>query len=797
MYPQVSNQPAISKGDPDEIFGIIQPLGEGAFGMVYKAVDQRDGELVAVKIMPQEVEMGNMEKEIKLLKSCKSPYIVNFRGAYIKEEMIWIAMEYCGAGSVLDLMKVTGKNLDEEQIQIVMKESLKGLEYLHSKKLVHRDIKAGNVLLNHRGACKLADFGVAKDTALGDLATTTIGSPYWMAPEVFGKGAHDTKVDIWSLGCTAIEMATGRPPYAQKALMELVFLIPDPKVPPPNLPETDMHWSEDFRHFVSCCLVKDPKKRPNAKELGQHRWIQKAKGISVLHQWVRKAMPLLDSYRQQQREMDEQQRQNGGTQTATMSQLMDTMQIGHGAEDEFKGGTAVSPYHTVNQPINDEEYDPSTMIGGYDDSNESNNDDEEEDFQGATMLMAQDTVVTESEDEDDGFDGGTVNIANGMEHDDRSQYAQYMKELKRKDAPSGPSSHSAVPQNSVAHKPHSVHPHHPLPPSNVHQPPHHSNPHTQYPPHSHPPQQQHYPLHAQPQHGQHGQHGQMSYGQQSQTPRSMGSNYNVSSVSSQSNVHPHPPPHVRTRSKPKNRIFLPKKPVANGPMTNGGKPTARNGSTSVGSMGSAARHSPFGQPPPHSNVQSQPYSQNQYPPQQRQQPLAQSTSSGARARGSSSFQITPKRKVEQFKQKPLPSRSIANYSQKPLPSHSKPLPPMSTNNRTHSVPHHPQQSIPSAQSAYSQRKVPVHTVNTVKPQNPQKQQVAPSKASKPTPNGRPIGSLFKGTDLLKVDFAIPLNADRKTLQNLREKINNLYDADVTALEEFYDDQLRRIDEQLQ
>merc|ERR1719384_2198083 len=100
-----------SQTDPEDIFDIIQPLGEGAYGMVYKAMDKRDGELVAIKIMPLEVESGSMDKEIQLLKSCKSPYIVNFRGAYIKEEMIWIAMEYCGAGSVLDLMKVTGKNL--------------------------------------------------------------------------------------------------------------------------------------------------------------------------------------------------------------------------------------------------------------------------------------------------------------------------------------------------------------------------------------------------------------------------------------------------------------------------------------------------------------------------------------------------------------------------------------------------------------------------------------------------------------------------------------------------------------
>ena len=126
--------------------------------MVYKALDKRDGELVAIKIMPIEVEAGSMEKEIQLLKSCNSEYIVNFRGSYIKDNNIWLAMEYCGAGAVLDLMRVTGENLKEIQIQIVMRESLKGLIYLHSKNLVHRDIKAGNVLLNHKGQCKLGMF---------------------------------------------------------------------------------------------------------------------------------------------------------------------------------------------------------------------------------------------------------------------------------------------------------------------------------------------------------------------------------------------------------------------------------------------------------------------------------------------------------------------------------------------------------------------------------------------------------------------------------------------------------------
>eukprot|EP01084_Bolivina_argentea_P179730 310547_1 len=352
--------------DPEDIFDIIQPLGEGAYGMVYKALDKRDGELVAIKIMPLEVEAGSMEKEIQLLRSCKSPYIVNFCGAYIKDDNIWLAMEYCGAGAVLDLMRVTGKNLTEKQIQIVMRESLKGLEYLHSKKLVHRDIKAGNVLLNHKGACKLADFGVAKDTNNpNDYAKTTIGTPYWMAPEVFGKGKYNTKADIWSLGITAIEMATGKPPHADKAPLQVIFLIP--KRDAPNLPEDEDHWSDDFRDFISSCLIKDPLKRPTAKELQQHTWIKNAGNISILQSWVYQTMPLLDKWRQQQREMEI----NNGMNTA-MSVTPDPMNNNNNNNneyvDEFDGSTMITPNvdDDTDDDNNSEPFDGATMIGGYD-----------------------------------------------------------------------------------------------------------------------------------------------------------------------------------------------------------------------------------------------------------------------------------------------------------------------------------------------------------------------------------------------------------------------------------------------
>ena len=177
-----------SDDDPEELFDIIQPLGKGAFGMVYKALDKRDGELVALKIMAMEgdSEVGSLEQEVAIMKKCKCPYIVNFRGAWLKEENIWIAMEYCGGGGVLDIMRALKISLSEEQIAVVMKETLKALQYVHAQKLIHRDIKAANVLLNHKGQCKLADFGVSYilDSTM-DKAKTILGTPYWMAPGNF------------------------------------------------------------------------------------------------------------------------------------------------------------------------------------------------------------------------------------------------------------------------------------------------------------------------------------------------------------------------------------------------------------------------------------------------------------------------------------------------------------------------------------------------------------------------------------------------------------------------------------
>eukprot|EP01084_Bolivina_argentea_P024457 45566_1 len=190
----------VTNMDPEQNFRITEPLGEGAYGPVFAAIDNRDGQMVALKVMnfnPNDCK--DLLSEIDILQKCNSPYIVNFKDTFHKDNNIWLAMEYCDGGSILDVMKILNQNLTELQTACVIYQSLKGLMYLHSKQLIHRDIKAANILINSAGCCKLADFGVAKIMRASGVGTT-IGSPYWMAPEVMGSDNYDISADIWSLG---------------------------------------------------------------------------------------------------------------------------------------------------------------------------------------------------------------------------------------------------------------------------------------------------------------------------------------------------------------------------------------------------------------------------------------------------------------------------------------------------------------------------------------------------------------------------------------------------------------------
>lgn len=208
---------------------------------------------------------------------CNSEYIVRLKGCFLESKHLWIMMEYCEGGSISDLMKLSQSVLNEEQIASVVIDILKGLSFLHSHNRIHRDIKAGNILLSSDGKAKLADFGVSGQLSKSTTRRhTVIGTPFWMAPEVIQETGHNYKADIWSLGITIIEMAEGKPPHFDIHPLRAIFIIPTR--PPPTFSEKEK-WSNELNDFLCFCLTKDPEHRPSAEQLLEHPWIKKHKDI--------------------------------------------------------------------------------------------------------------------------------------------------------------------------------------------------------------------------------------------------------------------------------------------------------------------------------------------------------------------------------------------------------------------------------------------------------------------------------------------------------------------------------------
>ncbi|XP_041362169.1 serine/threonine-protein kinase 3-like isoform X2 [Gigantopelta aegis] len=278
---------------PDEVFDIICKIGRGSYGSVFKSLHKESGQVLAIKQVPVDTDLQEIIKEISIMQQCDSPYIVKYYGSYFKNTDLWIVMEYCGAGSVSDIMRLRNKTLSEEEISTILSYTLKGLEYLHSRRKIHRDIKAGNILLNTEGHAKLADFGVAGQlTDTMAKRNTVIGTPYWMAPEVIQEIGYDCVADIWSLGITALEMAEGKPPYGDIHPMRAIFMIPTK--PPPSFRNPDK-WSPKFIDFVSKCLVKNPENRVTAAELLEHEFIKQSENCAVLQKMIVEAKEIQDA----------------------------------------------------------------------------------------------------------------------------------------------------------------------------------------------------------------------------------------------------------------------------------------------------------------------------------------------------------------------------------------------------------------------------------------------------------------------------------------------------------------------
>ncbi|KAM4578537.1 serine/threonine-protein kinase TAO3 isoform 2-T3 [Fundulus diaphanus] len=270
------------KDDPEDVFCDLHEIGHGSFGAVYFARNSYSNEVVAIKKMSYNGKQTTEKwqdiiKEVKFLGQLRHPNTIEYKGCYLKDNTAWLVMEYC-LGSASDLLEVHKKPLQEMEIAAITHGALLGLAYLHSHNMIHRDVKAGNILLTELGQVKLADFGSA---SIASPANSFVGTPYWMAPEVIlamDEGQYEGKVDIWSLGITCIELAERKPPLFNMNAMSALYHIAQNDSPTLQSNE----WSDAFRNFIDFCLLKIPQDRPSSGELLRHEFVRRERSSRIL-----------------------------------------------------------------------------------------------------------------------------------------------------------------------------------------------------------------------------------------------------------------------------------------------------------------------------------------------------------------------------------------------------------------------------------------------------------------------------------------------------------------------------------
>lgn len=271
--------------DPKTIFTKLKVIGKGGFGTVWQIIHRPSMKILAGKLINQTLVQDDNSKEeiqheIELMREVDSPYTVRYYGCVNFEGSLMILMEYIDRGSLRDILDYREQVLSEDQISCVMSDLLNGLKKIHNDfHILHRDIKAANLLLNSEGRMKLADFGVSRQFEGGGSSQTMtiVGTPYWMAPEVISGIAYSYPADVWSVGITAVELAEGAPPYVEYSPTKAMVEIATKGFPGYRFPQ--MH-SPEFTDFVSHCVVFNQKERWSVERLLEHPFIKRSKGYS-------------------------------------------------------------------------------------------------------------------------------------------------------------------------------------------------------------------------------------------------------------------------------------------------------------------------------------------------------------------------------------------------------------------------------------------------------------------------------------------------------------------------------------
>ncbi|XP_076138314.1 serine/threonine-protein kinase TAO1 [Alosa pseudoharengus] len=380
------------KEDPEKLFSDLREIGHGSFGAVYFARDVRTSEVVAIKKMSYSGKQCNEKwqdiiKEVKFLQKIQHPNSIEYKGCYLREHTAWLVMEYC-LGSTSDVLEVHKKPLPEIEIAAITHGALQGLAYLHSHNMIHRDIKAGNILLTEPGQVKLADFGSA---SLVSPANSFVGTPYWMAPEVIlamDEGQYEGKVDIWSLGITCIELAERKPPLFNMNAMSALYHIAQNESPTLQSSE----WTDYFRNFVDSCLQKLPQDRPTSEELLKHAFVQRERPESVLMDLIQRtkdAVRELDNlqYRKMKKILFQEAHNGPTTEVADEEEETDHSGVGRTGTVNSVGSNQSIPSMSISASSQ------SSSVNSLPDAADADNKSELDLLEGDRTVMSNNSVI--------------------------------------------------------------------------------------------------------------------------------------------------------------------------------------------------------------------------------------------------------------------------------------------------------------------------------------------------------------------------------------------------------------------